>query len=144
MDPQTGHILAMASWPTFNPNVFQRAAADARRNRAIQDLYEPGSTFKVVTASAALEEQILRPEDPIDVSAGMIRFGSRQIDDVHPLGVLSFTDVIVKSSNVGAVKIGLRLGPERLGRYARRLGFGQPISSDFRARAPGSSGGRAS
>ena len=137
MDPLTSQILAMASWPTFNPNVFQRGTPEARRNRAIQDLYEPGSAFKVVTASAALEEQILRPDDPIDVSAGMIRFGSRQIDDVHTYGVLSFTDVIVKSSNVGAIKIGLKLGSERLGRYTRRFGFGQPISSDFRGESAG-------
>ncbi len=127
----------MANWPTFNPNVFQRAPQDARRNRAIQDLYEPGSTFKVVTASAALEERVIRPDDPIDVSAGLIRFGSRQIEDVHRYGVLSFADVIVKSSNVGAIKVGLRLGAERLGRYARRFGFGQPQSPDFRGENPG-------
>ncbi len=137
VDPWTGQILAMANWPPFNPNVFQRAPQDVRRNRAIQDLYEPGSTFKVVTASAALEEGVIHPDDPIDVSAGMIRFGSRRIDDVHRYGVLSFTDVIVKSSNVGAIKVGLRLGPERLSRYARRFGFGQPQSSDFRGESPG-------
>jgi cell division protein FtsI (penicillin-binding protein 3) len=136
-DPWTGQILAMANWPTFNPNVFQRSPADARRNRAVQDLYEPGSTFKVVTASAALEEHIIRPSDPVDVSAGSIRFGARQIEDAHRYGVISFTDVIVKSSNVGAIKVGLRLGAERLGRYARRFGFGRPLSSDFRGESPG-------
>ncbi len=137
MDPWTGQILALASWPTFNPNVFQRASAEARRNRAVQDLYEPGSTFKIVTASAALEERVVRPEDPIDVSAGFIRFGPRRIDDVHRYGVLSFTDVVVKSSNVGAIKVGLRLGAERLGRYARRFGFGQPLLRDLRGENPG-------
>jgi cell division protein FtsI (penicillin-binding protein 3) len=103
----------------------------------VQDLYEPGSTFKVVTASAALEEKIVRPTDPIDVSAGMIRFGARVIDDDHRYGVLSFSDVIVKSSNVGAIKVGLRLGAERLGLYIRRFGFGRPISPDFPGESPG-------
>ena len=137
MDPNTGEILAMANAPTFNPNSYARASDVQRRNRAIQDLYEPGSTFKIVTASAALEEGLISPDDPIDVSAGMIRFGSRQIDDVHRYGVLSFTDVIVKSSNVGAIKVGLRLGPERLSRYVSRFGFGQQVVPDFRGENPG-------
>ncbi len=137
MDPASGQILAVANWPTFNPNVFQRATAEARRNRAIQDLYEPGSTFKIVTASAAIQEHVVQPDDPIDVSAGMIRFGSRQIDDDHRYGVLTFTDVIVKSSNVGTIKVGLKLGADRLDRYARRFGFGETLSPDFRGESPG-------
>ena len=115
MDPLTGEILALANWPTFNPNTFGRADERERRNRAIQDLYEPGSTFKVVTASAALEERVIRPDDWVDCAPGFIKIGSRKpIFDVHRYGTLSFTDVIVKSSNVGAIKVGLRLGPERL------------------------------
>jgi cell division protein FtsI (penicillin-binding protein 3) len=137
MDPHSGEILALANYPTFNPNTYSRAPELNRRNRAIQDLYEPGSTFKIVTASAALEEGLMGPEDRIDVSAGMIRFGARQIDDVHRYGVLSLTDVIVKSSNVGAIKVGLRLGPERLGRYVSRFGFGQTLLPDFRGENPG-------
>jgi cell division protein FtsI (penicillin-binding protein 3) len=131
MDPWTGEILAMANEPTFNPNVFGRAKPAALRNRAIQDIYEPGSTFKVVTASAALEENVIDPSDPVDVSQGYIRIGSRQIDDVHRYETLSFTDVIVKSSNVGAIKVGLRLGGERLNRYVRRFGFGRTLSPDL-------------
>ncbi|MBI2827843.1 MAG: transpeptidase family protein [Acidobacteria bacterium] len=137
MDPRTGEILALANWPTFNPNAYREARREAQRNRAIQDLYEPGSTFKIVTASAAFEEHVVEPDDPIDVSAGHIRFGARVIDDDHRYGVLSFTDVIVKSSNVGAVKVGLRLGPERLGLYMKRFGFGRRSSPDF----PGESAG---
>ena len=138
MDPQSGEILALANWPTFNPNTFSRADDRERRNRAIQDLYEPGSTFKIVTASAALEEQVIRPDDWIDCAPGYIKIGSRKpIYDVHRYGVLSFSDVIVKSSNVGAIKVGLRLGPERLGRYVSRYGFGQPLSPDFRGESPG-------
>lgn len=137
MDPHSGEILALANWPTFNPNAFTKYAAAQMRNRAIQDIYEPGSTFKIVTASAAIEEGVIKPDDPIDVSAGQIRFGARVIDDVHRYGVLSFTDVVVKSSNVGAIKVGLRLGPERLGRYVRRFGFGQTLSPEFKGESPG-------
>ncbi len=137
MDPHTGEILAMASWPTFNPNQYAGTGASALRNRAVQDLYEPGSTFKLVTASAAIEEKVVTPDEIIDVSAGLIRFGSRTIDDMHRYGPLSFTDVIVKSSNVGAIKVGLKLGPERMGLYIRRFGFGRPSSPDFPSESPG-------
>ena len=137
MDPYSGEILAMASWPTFNPNEYSDASENARRNRAVQDLYEPGSTFKLVTASAALESKVVTPQDIIDVSAGNIRFGSRVIDDMHRNGLLTFTDVIVKSSNVGAIKVGLKLGAERMGLYIRRFGFGRPSSPDFPGESPG-------
>jgi cell division protein FtsI (penicillin-binding protein 3) len=131
MDPRTGEILALANEPTFNPNAFSTAQPEERRNRAVQDIYEPGSTFKVVTASAALDEHLYTANQMIDASSGRIKIGSRVIPDTHDYGVLSFTDVIVKSSNVGAIRVGLRLGPERLGRYARRLGFGRVLSPDF-------------
>ena len=137
MDPYTGEILAMASWPTFNPNDYSDAPENARRNRAVQDLYEPGSTFKLVTASAAIEEKVVTPDEIIDVSAGNIRFGNRVIDDMHRNGPLTFTDVIVKSSNVGAIKVGLKLGAERMGLYIRRFGFGRPTSPDFPGESPG-------
>jgi cell division protein FtsI (penicillin-binding protein 3) len=131
MDPWTGEILALANYPTFNPNTYRQFSEAARRNRAIQDIYEPGSTFKLVTASAALDQKVIRPEDLLDVSGGKIRFGNRVIYDTHNYGVLSFTDVIVKSSNVGAIRVGLRLGPERLGEYVTRFGFGRRSSPDF-------------
>jgi cell division protein FtsI (penicillin-binding protein 3) len=131
MAPKTGEILALANEPTFNPNAFSSASPEHRRNRAVQDIYEPGSTFKVVTASAAIEERVIGVDDLVDVSGGKIRFGSRVIDDTHDYGTLSFTDVLVKSSNVGAIKVGLTLGPERLGLYVRRFGFGRALSPDF-------------
>ena len=139
MDPLTGEILALASYPAFNPNAYRSFHDEARRNRAIQDLYEPGSTFKIVTASAALEQKLVKPSDFIDTNPGVIRFGSRVIDEDkhHNYGLLTFTDVIVKSSNVGAIKIGLRVGAERLGLYARRFGFGHPTSPDFPSESPG-------
>lgn len=139
MDPQTGEILAMASVPTFNPNVYGRFSDAARRNRAVQDLYEPGSTFKIVTASAAIAEKVVPLDAQIDTSPGVIRIGRRVVDEYrgHDYGVLSFTDVIVKSSNVGAVKIGLKLGRERLSQYVERFGFGRPLSPDFPGESPG-------
>jgi cell division protein FtsI/penicillin-binding protein 2 len=139
MDPATGEILAIASWPTFNPNVYNAATEVARRNRAVQDIYEPGSTFKVVTIAAALEENVMPVDTIIDTSPGTYRIGHRVIDEYggKNLGALSLTDVIVKSSNVGAVKIGLRLGAERFGLYATRFGFGRPTSPDFPGESPG-------
>ena len=137
MDPHNGEILAMASWPTFNPNHYSGTSDSALRNRAVQDLYEPGSTFKLVTASAAIEAKVVTPDEIIDVSAGSVRFGTRVIDDMQRYGRLSFTDVIVKSSNVGAINVGLRLGAERMGLFIRRFGFGRPSSPDFPGESPG-------
>ncbi|HJR59694.1 MAG TPA: penicillin-binding protein [Vicinamibacterales bacterium] len=137
MQPATGEILALANYPTFNPNAFSASSSATRKNRAIQDVYEPGSTFKLVTAAAAIEEGVLRPTDLIDCAPGFITFPGRRIDDVHAYGTLSFEDVIVKSSNVGAIKAGMRIGPERLGRYISRFGFGQSLSPDFRGESAG-------
>jgi len=138
LQPYTGEILALANWPTFNPNAFNSSDPVARRNRAVQDYYEPGSTFKVVTASAAIEEGLIRPSDPIDCSPGYITFGSRMIRDTHQYGVLPFIDVIAKSSNVGAIKVGQRIGATRLTQYVSRFGFGQTLASDFRGENGGS------
>jgi cell division protein FtsI (penicillin-binding protein 3) len=139
MDPNSGEILALASYPTFNPNAFGEATSEMRKNRAIQDVYEPGSTFKIVTAAAAIEEGVLRMSDIIDCAPGLIRLPgrARPVYDVHPYGALSFADVIVKSSNVGAIKAGQRIGAERLGRYINRFGFGQRLAPDFRGESAG-------
>ena len=137
MDPMTGEILALANEPTFNPNTFRTASEDAQLNRATQAVYEPGSTFKIITASAALEEGVSHPDQLIDTNPGVIRFGSRRISDLRNYGVLTLTDVLVRSSNVGASKLSIELGPERLGRYVTRFGFGRTTSVDF----PGESRG---
>ena len=139
MNPNTGEILALANYPTFNPNAYGKFDPDHRRNRGVQDLYEPGSTFKIVTAGAALEENVIEPGDLVNTSPGMIRFAGRVIDeaDGHNYGVLSFADVIVKSSNVGAIKVGLRLGGEKLSAYVRKFGFGRVASPDFRGESAG-------
>ena len=138
LDPNTGETLAMANWPTFNPNAFADSQSAARRNRAIQDIYEPGSIFKLVTASAALEEGVVTRDERFDVSAGSIRVGRTRVSDmtVHR-EPLTFDEVIVKSSNVGAIMVGLRLGPERLSRYIRRFGFGQALARDLPGQGSG-------
>ena len=139
VNPQTGEILALANAPTFNPNAYRAFQDEQQRNRAVQDLYEPGSTFKIVTAGAALEDRLLGPESPVETSPGRIRFGARVIDEDrgHNYGLLTFTDVIVRSSNVGAVKVGLKLGAQRMGAYVQRFGFGRRSSPDFPGESPG-------
>jgi cell division protein FtsI/penicillin-binding protein 2 len=140
LNPKTGEILAMANEPTFNPNAYREFDEAEWRNRAVQDLYEPGSTFKVVTASAALEEKVMPVGTYIDTNPGQLRFGANDVvreDRGNNYGVLSFTDVIVKSSNIGAIRIGFRVGTERLSRFVQRFGFGHPISPDFPSESPG-------
>ncbi len=141
MDPATGEIFALASYPTFNPNAPSDGVTENQwRNRAIVDIYEPGSTFKIVTASAALEEGVFKPSTLIDTEPGILKFpGGRVIHEAkgHNYHLLSFEDVIVKSSNVGASKIGLQVGAERMMQYLRRLGFGQRIAPDFGGEAAG-------
>jgi len=140
LNPHTGEILAMASVPTFNPNSYRDADESARRNRAVQDLYEPGSTFKVVTASAAIEEKVLPIDALIDTNPGQITLPGRPPiteDGRRNYGVLSLTDVIVKSSNIGAIRIGFKVGTERLSRFVAAYGFGRPVSPDFPGENPG-------
>jgi cell division protein FtsI (penicillin-binding protein 3) len=135
LNPRTGEILAMANEPTFNPNAFRDAPENERRNRAVQDLYEPGSTFKIVTASAAIDEKVMDVDALIDTNPGRLVVAGRSrviTDDAgRNNGLLSFTKVIVKSSNIGAVKIGFRVGTERLSRFVGLYGFGSQVSPDF-------------
>ncbi len=121
------------------PNVYNRSTETARRNRCVQDVYEPGSTFKVVTASAAMEDKVMPLGSTIETGPGRILIGRRVIDEYrgHNYGTLSFEDVIVKSSNVGAVKIGFRVGTERLSRFVDLFGFGHRVSPDFPGENPG-------
>jgi cell division protein FtsI (penicillin-binding protein 3) len=141
MNPHTGEILAMANEPTFNPNAYRDSVETERRNRAVQDLYEPGSTFKVVTVSAAIEEKVMPIDTMIDTNPGVIHIPGRPkpVTEAshHNYGVLSLADVIVRSSNVGAIKIGLRVGTERLSKYVGLYGFGHPVSPDFPGESPG-------
>ncbi|MEN8263025.1 MAG: penicillin-binding protein 2 [Nitrospirota bacterium] len=131
MDPVTGEILAMANRPTFDPNLAGKSKVRVRRNRAITDLFEPGSTLKAVLAAAALDEGVVELDDEFDVSDGYIKVGGKRVRDVHKHETLIFQEVIQKSSNVGAVQIGLELGKEKYYKYIRKFGFGEKTGIDF-------------
>jgi len=124
LDPRTGEILALAIRPTFNPNNFATATDDDRRDRAVTDPFEPGSTFKVILAAAALEEGVARPTDRFYAENGAITVAKITIHDWKKYGWLTFTEVLQNSSNVGAIKIGLTLGKERFYKYIAAFGFG--------------------
>lgn len=125
MEPRTGDVLALAVRPTFNPNTFLDAPApESWRNRAITDPFEPGSTFKVILAAAALEEGVVRADDRIYAEQGSITLASTTIHDWKKYGWLTFGEVLEHSSNVGAIKVGLALGRERFYRYITAFGFG--------------------
>lgn len=139
LDPKTGEILALANAPTFDPNQKSHASdEDRRRNRAITDMYDPGSVFKTVTYSAAIEEHKARPEEMVDCLNGQITLGKRVIHDTHAYGVLSVADALAKSSNVGAIKMALRVGDQALASYIARFGFGRKTGIDM----PGEVSGR--
>ena len=123
-NPHTGEVLALANWPTFNPNIFNKVNPQALKNRAVSDIYEPGSTFKIVTLAAALEEKITNPDEVIDCQMGSIVVNGLRIHDHHPYAGLTVTQILEHSSDVGAIKIALRLGEERFDRYIRVFGFG--------------------
>jgi len=127
-EPRTGEILAMANGPSFDPNLYNDVPLENHRNRCLTDLYEPGSTFKIIPVGAALNEKILRTEDIIDCSVSTYQKGKKRLrlpKDHHPLGKISLHQVVQKSSNRGAAQVGLMLGPERLYSYCRAFGFGE-------------------
>lgn len=139
MQPQSGDILAMANWPPFDPNQTARTQEDIekRKNFAVSHMIEPGSTFKIVTAAAAIEEGVAQPSDLFDCELGGINIGSRRIRDHKPFGMLSLADVLAKSSNVGIIKVGMRVGRGAMYRYVRRFGFGRFTNITL----PGETGG---
>ena len=124
LEPKSGEILALANAPSFDPNNVSAATPEARSNWALQNIYEPGSTFKVVAFSAALEKKLARPDDRIDCQMGAITVAGRVIHDHHPFGSLTIKEALEKSSNVAAIKLGLRVGDETMYDYIRRYGFG--------------------
>ena len=124
-NPRTGEILALANRPTFNPNLSKEITPGRLKNHAVSDVYEPGSTFKLVTIAGALEERVTRPDELFDCQMGSIVFNGMRIHDSRPHGLLTVSDVLAESSDVGSIKIGLRLGEDRFYRYIRGFGFGQ-------------------
>jgi len=136
-NPANGELLAVANWPRFNPNAAKDSPPEHMMNRAVAALYEPGSTFKLVTLAAALEEGITTPGEVVDCQNGAIYIAGHRIRDHKPFGLLTISDVLAKSSDVGAIKIGLRLGAPKLYEYIHALGFGSPTHVDL----PGESRG---
>jgi len=124
-NPHTGEILALANRPTFNPNLRKDITPGALTNRAVSYIYEPGSTFKLVTISAALEEKLTNPDEVFDCQMGSIVYNGMRIRDSKPHGLLPVWGVLAESSDVGAIKIALRLGEDRFYKYIRAFGFGQ-------------------
>src|SRR5208337_1865540 len=124
-NPHTGEILALANRPTFNPNLRKEITPNALTNRAVSYAYEPGSTFKLVTISAALEEKLTNPNEIFDCQMGSIVYNGMRIRDSKPHGLLPVWGVLAESSDVGSIKIALRLGEDRFYKYIRAFGFGQ-------------------
>jgi cell division protein FtsI (penicillin-binding protein 3) len=138
LDPATGGVLAMASYPTFDPNDFGSYSPESWRNRAVADVYEPGSTFKIVTAAAALEAGVVRENDMIDCGGGSITlFRNIRVRDHQSYGMLTFAQVIAHSSNVGVIRVAQRMGQGRFYGTIRGFGFGSQTGIDL----PGESAG---
>ena len=125
MDPSTGKILAMVSYPAFNPNQFIQYRSKSWRNRAVCDVFEPGSLFKAFLAAAAVEEQVVRPSDSFFCENGSYTIYNRTIHDHTKHGWLTFHQVIKFSSNIGASKVGEKIGKDRFYRYISAFGFGE-------------------
>ncbi|HEU5163317.1 MAG TPA: penicillin-binding transpeptidase domain-containing protein, partial [Thermoanaerobaculia bacterium] len=139
LDPRDGAILALASWPTFDPNRFRSFLPASWRNRPVQDLYEPGSTFKIVAAAAAIEERVATPSQMIDCGDGSIQIANVRIreHDGKRYGLMPFEQVIAHSSNVGTIRVALALGQKRFYDWTRRFGFGSRTGVELPGEASG-------
>ena len=131
LDPETGALLALAVSPRFDPNAVSSVPSDRRRNIAVTDAYEPGSTMKAVMAAAAIEERVMGPTTMVFAENGRMTVANTVIHDHEKLGWVSFAQVIQKSSNIGAAKAGMALGEQRLYRYLKAFGFGQRTDIDL-------------
>ncbi|MBU2495981.1 MAG: penicillin-binding protein 2 [Candidatus Omnitrophica bacterium] len=125
LDADNGEVLALANRPTYDPNPPVISSLDCRRNRSVTDIFEPGSVFKMVTAAAGLEEGVVKSEDTFFCENGKYFVRNHFIHDTHPYGMLTVREIIVKSSNIGTVKVGFKLGEERIYQYATAFGFGK-------------------
>jgi cell division protein FtsI/penicillin-binding protein 2 len=137
MEPATGAILAMACRPAYDPNNYTDFPPELYKNRGLVDVFEPGSAFKIVTASAAIEEGLITRDTMIDCENGVFNPYGHQIRDFHRLGVEPFHNCFAESSNIAMIKVGAMLEPDRLETWIRRFGFGHPTSSDFRSESRG-------
>lgn len=137
MESDTGRVLALANYPTFNPNAFAQYGHAELRNRTVADSFEPGSTFKIFVIAAAVEEKLVGPNDMFNCENGVYKVANRVIHDDHPHPRLSVSEIIRYSSNIGSAKIGFKLGEERLNRYLRNFGFGERTGIDLPGEARG-------
>lgn len=128
--PVTGEILAMANYPSFNPNEYSKQSPEQRRNRAVTDSFEPGSTFKTILAAAALEEGVVGKDDLFYCEMGKYAYAGRVIHDTHPHGWLPFSKILQVSSNIGFTKVAEKLKRERYFKYIEKFGFGHPTGID--------------
>src|ERR1700682_5216912 len=136
-DPNTGALLAVANWPHFNANQASDAPSESRMDRAVSALYEPGSTFKLITLAAAFDQNITKPDEVFNCENGAVYVAGHRIRDHKPFGLLTVSEILERSSDVGAIKIALRLGAPRFHDYIRAFGFGAPTGVDL----PGESKG---
>lgn len=139
MDPYTGEVLAMANYPDYDLNASYAAQRGLLKNSAVGDIYEPGSVFKIITASAAINEGVVDPDEKIYCENGEYHAGGRILHDYHSYGDLTFRDIIVKSSNIGTVKVAERLGGETLYKYIGKFGFGRKTGIDLLGEVEGMS-----
>ncbi len=137
MDPHAGDVLAMATWPAFDPSEFENCMPSDWRNMAVVECLEPGSTFKPFTVAAALEQGVVTPETKFDCHKGVWRIGGRTLHDAHAFEILSVRDIIAFSSNIGMAQVAERLGPERLYRALRAFGFGRPTGIELAGESAG-------
>ncbi len=137
MESDTGKILAMANYPTFNPNAYARYSLAQLRNHVVTDSFEPGSTFKVFTIAAALDTNTIKPTDVYNCENGIYRFSGRTIHDDHPHSRLNISEIIKYSSNIGSAKIGFKMGEAKLSSYLRNFGFGGRTGIDLPGESPG-------
>ena len=136
-DPNSGAILAMANWPKYNPNAPQEVTANKRNNRAISEIYEPGSTFKLMTLAAAFDQNLIRADEVFNCENGAITVAGHLIHDHKKYGMLTVADILANSSDVGAIKIAIRLGSPKFYDYIRAFGFGTPTGVDLPAESRG-------
>ncbi len=131
LDPKTGEVLALANYPTFDPNEFSKYAPESYTNKALQYVYAPGSVFKVITYSGALQENQIEPDGQIDCRKGFIEVGGHRFNDPHATKVMSYSEALAISSNYAAIKTALGLGKDKFYGYARKFGFGAPTGIEL-------------
>ncbi|MBF0216526.1 MAG: penicillin-binding protein [Candidatus Omnitrophica bacterium] len=137
MEPSTGKMLALANYPNCDLNKYPESPSENRKNISVASVYEPGSAFKIVTASAAIDTDIVKPTDVFNCENGNYNICGRILHDVHPYGNMQYSEVIAKSSNIGTVKSAIKVGPKILFEYIKKFGFGEVTGIDLPGEIPG-------